>query len=469
MAYEYIYENGVTLSPSQEAFLRLIERIDSPFQGIKSLNDLRALTGLSVVVTNLERLHKILFQTKDATHRKIAEDNRVINLAKKDIDDRFEWVEKLLSFNPKDEPYILGLYSRKLFWFDGGAPKIYLFADNINAYADKKGYSAEHVFGFVFLHEMMHAYYDAFNSAGFPAKEPLEEAFAEFGMLTFINKTLGPGPFLEEAKASVSSKIDNGPMEYGFGFELFAGTSGGDPEMISDYRKVSNWIDYPTVRRFPKDYFDCIEEYKKNPDDNHASDCIEGVKYILNHKWHEPDRMSRIQPRIGKRVIAVSPLKTSATVSSTVSAASKKSAPGTLSADRYWIFDLTSRELVDTTSATARVPLLIIKALLKRNPTLTYNDLDRLFNPVHNSHLPKSLGIVSKEKDVASYYHTTYTSKGSKIKSRFYDNDPIALVTGDIVLVTSEWDLKKHEDDFEEFLYVAQYRPGFFVYDSWSK
>ena len=452
MAYEYIYENGVTLSPSQEAFLRLIERIDSPFQGIKSLNDLRALTGLSVVVTNLERLHKILFQTKDATHRKIAEDNRVINLAKKDIDDRFEWVEKLLSFNPKDEPYILGLYSRKLFWFDGGAPKIYLFADNINAYADKKGYSAEHVFGFVFLHEMMHAYYDAFNSAGFPAKEPLEEAFAEFGMLTFINKTLGPGPFLEEAKASVSSKIDNGPMEYGFGFELFAGTSGGDPEMISDYRKVSNWIDYPTVRRFPKDYFDCIEEYKKNPDDNHASDCIEGVKYILNHKWHEPDRMSRIQPGIGKKAPAVSLSGTSSAVSPTGLAGSKISVPRS----RHY-FDIQERKTgtyIARHESMGRCPLVVVNHFCDRNYGITYDGLDLIFNRnVKMSSMPPGLkNMIERESGVAAYVATLKPTPGKSPNSRFHDGEPICLKGGDTIVVTTEW---RYDTCFQDFWNLA--------------
>lgn len=421
--------------------------------------------GLSVVVTDWQRLRKILTKAKSDTECEIEKDNRMLNLAKKDIDDRFIWIEEHL--NPEKSRLILGLYSRKLFWFDGDEPKVYLFADNIEAYASKKEYREEHVFGFVFIHEMMHAYYDAFNSAGFPAKEPLEEAFAEYGMLTFINKTIGPGVFLEEAKASVFSKIEDGPREYGFGFELFAGTSGGDPEMISDYRKISNWIDYPTVKGFPKDYFDCIDKYKKNTDENNASDCIEGVRCILKYEWQEPDASHIIQPGIGRRVTAVSSLKTSAAVSSTGSAASKKSAPGTLSADRYWIFDLTSRELVDTTSATARVPLLIIKALLKRNSSLTYSDLIRLFNPVHNHHLPKSINIISLECDVVKY-DKAHPAKTPFIK-RFYDNDPIRLVTGDIVLVTSEWDLKKHEDDFEEFLFVAQERARFFVYDSWKK
>ena len=462
MAFVYRQDNGRTLTPLQAKILESIENQPSPFQGINSLKDLRTLTGLSVVVTDRDRLREILYKAKSDTESVMAANNKMYNLAGEDIEDRIRWLNELL-----ENSILLGLYSRKLFWFDGDKPTVYLFADNIKAYASKKEYREEHVFGFVFIHEMMHAYYDAFNSVGFPAKEPLEEAFVEYGMLTFINKTIGPGVFLEEAKASVFSKIEDGPREYGFGYELFADTSGGEPGMIERYKDISNWIDYPTVRSFPKDYFDCIDKYKKNPDENNASDCIEAVRYILEHEWQEPDAVYIIQPGIGKRVTAVSSLKTSATVSSTGSAGSKKCAPGPLGSDRFWIFDLTSRRLVGTTSITARVPLMVTKALLKRISSLTYSDLNRLFNPVHNHHLPKSINIISLECDVVKY-DKAHPAKTPFIK-RFYDNDPIRLATGDIVLVTNQWSLKKYEEDFEEFLFVAQERAGYFVYDSWIK
>ncbi len=462
MAFVYRQDNGRTLTPLQAKILESIENQPSPFQGINSLKDIRTLTGLSVVVTDRDRLREILYKAKSDTESVMAANNKMYNLAGEDIEDRIRWLNELL-----ENSILLGLYSRKLFWFDGDKPTVYLFADNIKAYASKKEYREEHVFGFVFIHEMMHAYYDAFNSVGFPAKEPLEEAFVEYGMLTFINKTIGPGVFLEEAKASVFSKIEDGPREYGFGYELFADTSGGEPGMIERYKDISNWIDYPTVRSFPKDYFDCIDKYKKNTDENNASDCIEAVRYILEHEWQEPDAVYIIQPGIGKRVTAVSSLKTSATVSSTGSAGSKKGAPGPLSSDRFWIFDLTSRRLVGTTSITARVPLMVTKALLKRISSLTYSDLNRLFNPVHNHHLPKSINIISLECDVVKY-DRAHPAKTPFIK-RFYDNDPIRLATGDIVLVTNQWSLKKYEEDFEEFLFVAQERAGYFVYDSWIK
>ena len=128
---------------------------------------------------------------------------------------------------------------------------------------------------------------------------------------------------------------------------------------------------------------------------------------------------------------------------------------------------MTRRRLVGTTSITARVPLMVTKALLNKDSSLTYSDLNRLFNPVHNHHLPKGINIISLECDVVKY-DTAHPAKKPLIK-RFYGNDRIRLATGDIVLVTNQWSLKKYEEEFEEFLFVAQVRSGFFVYDSWKK
>lgn len=443
MAFQY---NGVSLSHSQEEFLESIENKPSPFQGINSLKELRSLTGLSVVVTDWQRLRIILANAKTDTEREIMKDNRMLNLAWKDIEDRLRWIEEHL--NPEKSRLILGLYSRKLFWFDGDEPKVYLFADNIEAYASKEGYSEEHVFGFVFIHEMMHAYYDAFNSAGFPAKEPLEEAFAEYGMLTFINKTIGPGVFLEEAKGSVSSKIDDGPREYGFGFELFFDTSGGEPGMIERYKDISNWIDYPTVRSFSKDYFDCIDKYKKNTDENNASDCIEAVRCILEHEWQEPDASHIIQPGIGRRVTAVSSLKTSAAVSSTGSAGSKKGAPRS----RHY-FDIKERKTgtyIARNEIMCRCPLVVVNHFCERNYGITYAGLNVIFNRnVKMSSMPPGLkNMIERESSVAAYVATLKPTPGKSPDPRFHVREPICLIGGDKIVVTTQWRYYSNFNDF---------------------
>ena len=450
MAFVYRPDNGVSLSPSYEEFLESIENKPSPFQGLKSLKDLRSLTGLSVVVTDRKGLRKILVNAKEATYRKIAEDHRAINLAEKDIHDRQIWIEELL--NPEKSRLILGLYSRKLFWFDGDAPKVYLFADNIEAYASKKGYSEEHVFGFVFIHEMMHAYYDAFNSAGFPAKEPLEEAFAEYGMLTFINKTIGPGVFLEEAKDSVSSKINYGPREYGFGFELFFDTSGEEPGMIERYKDISNWIDYLTVNGFPKDYFKCMAEYKNNPDEANASDCIEGVKNILEHEWPEPDPMYTIQPAVGKKSPSVAPSSTPAIASPIGSAGGKTSVPGS----RHF-FDIQERKTgtyIARHESMRRCPLVVVNHFCDRNYGITYDDLDVIFNRnVKLSSMPLGLkNMIERASSVAAYVATLKLTPGKSPNPRFHVGEPICLIDGDKIVVTTEW---RYDSCFQDFWKLA--------------
>ena len=431
MAFVYIQDNGVSLSPFQEEFLESIENKPSPFQGLKSLKDLRMLTGLSVVVTDRKRLREILTKAKSDTKCEIEKDNRMLNLAWKDIEDRLGWIEEHL--NPEKSRLILGLYSRKLFWFDGDAPKVYLFADNIEAYASKKGYSEEHVFGFVFIHEMMHAYYDAFNSAGFPAKEPLEEAFAEYGMLTFINKTIGPGVFLEEAKDSVSSKINYGPREYGFGFELFFDTSGGEPGMIERYKDISNWIDYPTVKGFPKDYFKCMAEYKNNPNEANASDCIEAVRYILEHEWQEPDASHIIQPGIGL-------------------AGSNISVPRS----RHY-FDIQERKTgtyIARHESMGRCPLVVVNHFCDRNYGITYDGLDLIFNRnVKLSSMPPGLkNMIERESSVATYVATLKLTPGKSPNPRFHVGEPICLIDGDKIVVTTEW---RYDSCFQDFWKLA--------------
>ena len=449
MAFEYKTDNGVSLSDSQAKFLEAIENIGSPFKGIKSLNDLRILTGLSVVVTDRQRLREILAKAKSDTKCEIEKDNRMLNLAWKDIEDRLGWIEEHL--NPEKSRLILGLYSRKLFWFDGDAPKVYLFADNIEAYASKKGYSEDHVFGFVFIHEMMHAYYDAFNSAGFPAKEPLEESFAEYGMLTFINKTIGPRAFLEEAKASVFSKIDKGPREYGFGFKLFLDTSGGEPSMIERYKDISNWIDYPTVNGFPKDYFKCMADYKNNPDGANASDCIEGVKYILEHEWPEPDPMYTIQPAVGKKSPSVAPSSTPAIVSPTGSAGGKTSVPGS----RHF-FDIQERKTgtyIARHESMRRCPLVVVNHFCDRYYGIAYDALDVIFNRnVKMINMPPGLNMIERESSVAAYVATLKLTPGKSPNPRFHVGEPICLIGGDKIVVTTEW---RYDSCFQDFWKLA--------------
>ena len=314
----FIYRKmNAALTPSQEALLGQIEKLQCPFEGIDrfkklKLADLRSITGVSVVVTDKAHLVDLLEKSieKMRMHittsftesrndpefgsRKFAETEKVISK-------RRNWVEEQLWRARNDnEVSLLGLYTRKLFWFDSAKPTVYLFADNINEYARRKGTNVDNVFAYVFIHEMMHAYYDAFYSEGFPSRDLLEEAFAEFGMLTFINKNNSslPGYLLTDAIKHVESKIAPGPSEYGFGYAMFEKTGGGDPEMITSYMRISNKIDLEEFKNWKSDnkYFEDIMQYPKSVD---ADKCFEGVKEILDFGWKDP--CFTIQPGIRGR------------------------------------------------------------------------------------------------------------------------------------------------------------------------
>lgn len=291
MTFEYKQENA-TLTPSQEALLGQIENVRCPFKGISHLKDLRDISGVSVVIADRKFLVKVLKDSIERINDQISKYSKDTNRFKifrqieRDIYSRCRWAEKQV-----DEASLLGLYSRKLLWFDNSSPTVFLFADNINDYAKAIGQSTDNVFGYVFIHEMMHAYYDSYHSDGFPSWDELEEPFAEFGMLTFIKKSRLPVDLLMDAKAHVQSKIDYGPREYGFGLELFIRTGEGDPSMIDNYRAISNWIDVEVILKWDGDdkYFKDIGHYYSDPSVENADKCYNGVKEILYYDWPKPD------------------------------------------------------------------------------------------------------------------------------------------------------------------------------------
>lgn len=301
MSFQHIPLNG-RLTTSQENLLDRIENAVSPYQGIKCLKDLRGLTGVSVIVSDKACL-KIMLKAfveeikhqqsnlrKDISVKQIdffqkeRELNRILQKAMYDL----EKVD-----NPNVMP-LLGLYTRKYLWFDDSNPYVILFADNIKDYARVHGTNVDNVFGYVFIHEMMHAYYDAFNADGFPARSELEEAFAEYGMLTFINKTPSLGSsLLNDARAHVALKKRHGPHEYGFGYDLYDLTGGGDPRMMNRYKDISNWIDLDVIYSWKStgkhNYFDDLFYYSSNPFNSiNSNNCYLGVINILEYDWKQP-------------------------------------------------------------------------------------------------------------------------------------------------------------------------------------
>lgn len=312
MAFDYRSENGKTLTPSQETILEDIENHPFPFEGLSKLKDLRNRTGVSVVISDRGHLISFLNNSIKSIKEKISEYQKSGLMrnsnVETDIYNRLNWAKEQLknAENPETAEVnsLLGLYSRKLLWFDNSAPEVFLFADNIKDYvSNHPSMTEDNVFAFVFVHEMMHAYYDAFNSDGFLAKEQLEEAFAEYGMLAFLHG-FGMINLFTEAKDSVHMKIINGPREYGFGLELFARNDSRDYAMINRYKYISNRIDYSTIYKDFNDkghgnFFSDMANYKTDPDATNADNCFKDVRIILNYFWKQPSISP--QQKIGSR------------------------------------------------------------------------------------------------------------------------------------------------------------------------
>ena len=301
MSFQYIPLNG-RLTTSQENLLDRIENAASPYLGIKCLKDLRGLTGVSVIVSDKACLKIMLKAFVEEIKHQQSNLRKDISVKQIDIFQKELELSRILQKamdglekvdNPNVMP-LLGLYTRKYLWFDDSNPYVILFADNIKDYARVHGTNVDNVFGYVFIHEMMHAYYDAFNADGFPARSELEEAFAEYGMLTFINKTPSLGSsLLNDARAHVALKKRHGPHEYGFGYDLYDLTGGGDPNMMNRYKDISNWIDFDVTYSWRStgkhNYFGDLFDYSSDPfNPINSNNCYLGVKNILDYDWKQP-------------------------------------------------------------------------------------------------------------------------------------------------------------------------------------
>ena len=176
-------------------------------------------------------------------------------------------------------------------------PKVILITDNVKDYALKAGIDEDIVLGFVFIQAMMHAYFDSFNSKGFPTIEPLEESFSEFGMLSFIDYSPSLRrmffPFVTDY---VISKIGKKPDWGGYGIELYTRAGDDAARLISRYRKISNWTEPPIY--YKNSYYDDIRKYNLDPTKDNADKVYKDILDILNRDWNQP--IDPIQPAIGE-------------------------------------------------------------------------------------------------------------------------------------------------------------------------
>ena len=195
-----------------------------------------------------------------------------------------------------------------------------------------------------------------------------------------------------------------------------------------------------------------MAEYKNNPDEANASDCIEAVRYILEHEWQELDAVYIIQPGIGKKVPALSLSGTSSAVSPTGLAGSKISA----TKNRHY-FDIQERKTgtyIARHESMGRCPLVVVNHFCDRNYVITYDGLDLIFNRnVKLSSMPPGLKNMIEPKSKVNAYVAALKAKPVKsLDSRFHDMDPIKLMSGVEILVTTEW---RYSSCFRQFWDLA--------------
>ena len=157
------------------------------------------------------------------------------------------------------------------------------------------------VFGFVFIQQMMHAYYDAFNSRGYPSMLELEYPFAEFGMLSFINSSSAICNLLPAAYRYTVAQIGTRPEGFGFGAKLFDLAGDGAVCLILRYRDFSNWmepLDISNPNKYNNSLHKSSRKYFEEPTPENAERYYEDILGVLGIEWAEPT--DPIQPAIGE-------------------------------------------------------------------------------------------------------------------------------------------------------------------------
>ena len=311
MAFKYYTERD-TLTSSQEELLEMIENLPipfgGPFGGISKLKDLRKKIYLSVYATDSQEMLNAwegYMQQYNKLHGKFYWGNHARECHRHQGEIGFRRDFANLQIKRAKEPTehfqpLLGLYSRTYKWWSGKhQPKIGLIMDNIKDYAGKNGVDEDFVLEFVFIQEMMHAYFDAFNNKGFPAIEPLEESFAEFGMLSFIDMSPTIRVMLPYAKDYVISKIGKDPHGFGFGIELFTRARDKASSLINQYKDISNWTEPLDLKsKYNNNYLDSMRNWLDQSEKN-ASKVYDDIIGILEIDWEKP--FAPIQPSIREK------------------------------------------------------------------------------------------------------------------------------------------------------------------------
>ena len=314
MSFDYIAERGMTLTPAQEDLLRRIERTSCALDEFSCIRELRRAKRYRVVVSDkksfIDTVNKELVAYGnyiDSLNNKFQRNSNSLTERERELmHTEILWCIKsnlennLKRLQSTDGQVLLGLYRN---WdYSYNSPTIYLFKENIDAYAAREGVSPDYVFGFVYIHEAMHAFFNSKNAEGYLSVSELEEAFAECGILDFLTRVGSalPKDLYVAAKQNVLQKQYNGPYEYGFGLALYEISSsyGVTSKIISRYREISNWIgramEVYKVRRLQR-----VSEPDTNYD-SAAAECYALVEKILAGSYSAPAYDLTILPGLSK-------------------------------------------------------------------------------------------------------------------------------------------------------------------------
>ncbi len=287
-------ESTYQLTENQEILFSEIEGRRMPFRGFYNFAELRAIRRIGLRIVNWNEFDYIIA-------RDISDNNECIERINKKINEGIPLSDKekaiceseisythirILKSLKERLPRLLGLYTPR--YPLSGMPCIYLFKDNIERHSRAKKQDPDVVSAYVYVHELMHAYYDSINRIGYNSVRELEESFAEYGMLFFLNHIQGtlPASVYNVAESAVQSKWIDGPKEYGFGIKLKEKFGLNDSQWIDRYRMISNWIEYDDDVR----YFTSWLKIKVNN--------VDTIKRI-QEKVYNILKKERVQPKEG--------------------------------------------------------------------------------------------------------------------------------------------------------------------------
>ena len=98
--------------------------------------------------------------------------------------------------------------------------------------------------------------------------------------------------------------------------------------------------------------------------------------------------------------------------------------------------------------------MVVVNHFCDRNYGITYDGLDLIFNRnVKLSSMPPGLkNMIERESSVAAYVATLKVTPGKNPNSRFHVGEPIFLIGGDKIVVTTEW---RYDSCFQDFWKLA--------------